>query len=113
MKPLSSKRAKACAIPVGVKCAVAARDAIDGWVCCVLCGSNEAIPEAHYIPRSKGGLGIERNILSLCRRCHRLLDQGTREEREFLKKQAKDYLMSKYPDWNEEELYYKKDDYKI
>lgn len=106
MKNLSSKRAKACAIPQAVKRKVAERDSIDGWTCCIICGSPEGLPEAHYISRANGGLGIEQNIVTLCRSCHRLYDGGTREQREALREQIRDYLKSKYPDWNEEELIY-------
>lgn len=106
MKTLSSKMAKACAIPTAVKLRVAERDSIDGWPCCILCGSNQAMPEAHYIPRSRGGLGIEENIMTLCRRCHFVFDNGDVEERRVMKARAKAYLKSKYPDWTEERLIY-------
>ena len=106
MKKISSKRAKACAIPTNVKIKVAERDEIDGWTCCVLCGSNQALPEAHYISRANGGLGIEENILSLCRKCHYLFDNGDAETRALLKAQAKAYLQKCYPEWNEERLIY-------
>lgn len=108
MKNLSNKRAKACAIPQAVKKRVAERDSIDGWPCCIVCGSPEGLPEAHYISRAKGGLGIEENIVTLCRRCHCIYDNGTRDQREALKEQIRDYLKSKYPEWSEEKLYYRK-----
>lgn len=57
MKRISSKRAKACAISSAVKKRVWDRDNH----CCVYCKSIYAFPEAHYIPRSRGGLGIEEN----------------------------------------------------
>lgn len=106
MKVLSSKRAKACAIPTRVKKRVAERDSVDGWPCCVLCGSNRALPEAHFIPRSQGGLGIEENILTLCRPCHYEFDNGDAETRARLKERARIYLRSKYPEWDEEALVY-------
>ena len=108
MKPISSKRAKAVAIPPRVKRKVAERDEIDGWTCCVVCGSPKGIPEAHYIPRSKGGLGIEKNIVTLCRPCHYKFDFGNKEDRSAIGSRIKEYLESIYPDWNEEELVYKK-----
>ena len=108
MKAISSKRAKAVAIPTKVKKRVAERDEIDGWNCCVVCGSPNGLPEAHYIPRSKGGLGIEENIVTLCRPCHYKFDFGDREERIKIGERIKEYLMDIYPDWNEESLVYKK-----
>lgn len=109
MKTISSKRAKACAIPTSVKVKVTERDEVDGWPCCILCGRNQALPEAHYIPRSEGGLGIEENIMTLCRPCHRAFDNSDWDTKQELKKKAKAYLMSKYPDWDEEKLKWKSD----
>lgn len=85
---------------------------------CVVCGNRyNVMPNAHYIPRSKGGLGIERNIVTLCteltrNKCHRRFDFGTKEERALLRKRIRSYLMSKYDDWDESKLIYRKwDDY--
>lgn len=103
MKNLSSKRAKACSISAKTKKAVYERD--DGL--CVLCG-RPGLPEAHYIPRSRGGLGIEQNIVSLCRICHYRFDYGLPEQREQIRARLEAYLMSKYPDWNEGDLIYQK-----
>lgn len=105
-----SKRAKACDISREVKQKVWQRD--KGR--CVVCGNNyNVMPNAHYIPRSKGGLGIEQNIVTLCtelteNKCHRKFDFGSKEERERIGGIIRDYLKSKYPDWNKEDLYYKK-----
>ncbi len=41
---------------------------------CVICDAPGA-PNAHYISRAQGGLGIEENIVTLCTRCHREYDQ--------------------------------------
>lgn len=108
MKALSNRRAKACAIPQKVKRKVARRDQIDGWTCCILCGSPQGLPEAHYISRANGGLGIEQNIVTLCRRCHNIYDNGTREQREEFGAQIRGYLKTIYPDWDESKLRYKK-----
>lgn len=108
MKNLSSKRAKACAISQKVKRKVAERDSIDGQPCCIICGSPQGLPEAHYISRSKGGLGIEQNIVTLCRHCHRLYDQGTAEQRETIGDMIRGYLKSQYINWNEDNLVYRK-----
>ena len=54
---------KACDISPKVKRAVWERD---GGIC-VACKKNIGLPEGHYIPRSKMGLGIEQNIVCICR----------------------------------------------
>lgn len=102
---MKSKRAKACDISQKVKRQVWERD--DG--CCVICGNNyNVMPNAHYIPRSKGGLGIEENIFTACTRltendCHYNFDEyGIGQEK------VKEYLQSIYPNWSEENLKYKK-----
>lgn len=97
-----SKRSRACDITQAVKQAVWERD--NGQ--CVVCGSHYAMPNAHYISRAKGGLGIEQNILTLCLDCHRRYDQTT--DRKAMKEYLKEYLKSQYPNWEESELYYKK-----
>lgn len=105
-----SKRAKATDIPQKVKKAVFLRD--EGK--CVICGNDKNVmPNAHYISRQNGGLGIEQNIVTLCtefteNKCHRKYDFGTKEEREYCKNKIKNYLKSKYPDWKEKDLIYKK-----
>ena len=97
-----SKRTKALQIPPKVKAAVWERDG----GCCVYCGSHNAAPVAHFIARSHGWLGIEENILSLCQNCHRKYDQSTKrnEMRVFFR----DYLQSKYPEWDETNLIYRR-----
>lgn len=86
---------------------------------CVICGNNyNVMPNAHYIPRSKGGLGVERNIVTLCteltqNKCHRKYDFGTKKERKEIGEKIRNYLMSKYDDWDESKLVFKKwDDYR-
>ena len=106
------KRTKVLQIPRKVKAAVAARDSFgdnpfEVSPCCVLCGTTDALPEAHYIARSSGGLGVEENIVTLCRDCHRRMDQTW--ERETLRCQVREYLQSKYPNWNESDLIYRRD----
>lgn len=107
---MKSKRSKATDISMSVKKKVWERD--KGR--CVLCGNYcNVMPNAHFIPRSKGGLGIEENIITLCteltpNKCHRRYDFGTKEEREKIKEYLREYLKSKYPNWNEDDLYYKK-----
>lgn len=109
MKNLSSRQAKAKAITPKVKKAVMERDMDDdGYVRCIICSSPYGLPEAHFIGRAQGGLGVEENIISLCRNCHYLFDNGSREQRTRLKNMAREYLKSKYTDWDEGKLIYKK-----
>ena len=76
---------------------------------CVWCG-RIGLPEAHFIPRSKGGLGCEQNILTLCRVCHMRYDEGDQWERENMRLRFREYLKDKYPGWDESKLYYRKGD---
>ena len=41
-------------------------------------------------------------------KCHRKYDFGTKEERKIIKKIIKNYLQSKYENWNEDDLIYRK-----
>ena len=106
------KGTAATAITADVKRTVAPRDEFDGWPCCIVCGqpAPHAAPTAfscaHYIPRSQGGLGVEQNIVTLCPRCHGMYDQGI--DRKSIRNYIKEYLQSKYPDWDEEKLYYRR-----
>ena len=98
-----NRQTKFTAISPETKEAVYCRD--EGY--CVHCG--KWVPPfyacAHFIPRARGGLGIEQNILTLCPECHRRYDQGIcRKEYEA---EFEEYLKSKYPNWNREELVYR------
>lgn len=73
---------------------------------CVLCKSCYGKPNAHFIPRSHGGLGVEQNIVTLCPTCHDRFDKTV--ERAEIKEILRRYLISKYPEWDEKKLYYKK-----
>lgn len=107
---MKTKRSKATDIPQSVKKNVWERD--KGR--CIICGNDyNVMPNAHYISRSKGGLGIEQNVGTMCteltkNKCHRKYDFGTKQEREEIKAKFKKYLQSQYEDWNEEDLIYKK-----
>ena len=76
---------------------------------CIFCG--RLVPwnlaNSHFIKRSHGGLGIERNILTNCEECHRKFDDTT--DREKMWEYAERYLMSKYKDFDIRDLIYKKD----
>ncbi len=108
-----AERTKALEIPLEVKRAVAERDSVDGWACCIYCGKPAptenplAFSNAHYISRGQGGLGVEENILTLCWTCHMRYDQST--ERDSMKAFFREYLESKHPEWEEEKLFYKKE----
>lgn len=97
------KQTKAVDVPPAVKRAVWERDGRR----CVLCGSfRDAAPNAHVIPRSQGGLGVEENIVTLCLACHDRYDNG--EGRAYTREELTAYLREKYPDWSEEGLRYRK-----
>jgi 5-methylcytosine-specific restriction endonuclease McrA len=95
---------------LATKKAISERDSINGWPCCVYCGSAAPAPlawsNAHFIARSQGGLGVVENGLTLCPKCHHAYDQTTRraELREFFR----EYLEEKHMDWDEDSLYYEK-----
>ena len=102
-----NKRTKATSIPPKVKQAVEKRDSINGVPCCIFCKTPYGVRgEAHVIARSQGGLGVERNLVCVCRACHSRMDNS--QARSMMVQIAKEYLKSIYPDWNEEELVYNK-----
>ena len=102
---MKSKRAKALDISQAVKAAVYERDGGR----CVLCGRPGA-PNAHFIPRSQGGLGIEENVVTLCIECHNRYDNGAFRAQTEAELEA--YLRGLYPDWSREKLYYRKEGYR-
>ena len=93
------------------KIAIANRDSIDGWPCCVYCGRPApdilAYSNAHFISRAQMGRGVEQNGLTLCPICHMRYDQTT--ERPKMRQFFREYLMEHYDDWDEENLIYRKD----
>lgn len=105
MKNISSKRAKACDISSKVRKIVEVRDNKT----CVICGQ-PGIGNSHYIRRSKGGLGIEQNVVCMCIECHNAYDNGKDEEIVvFIRNKTREYLKRQYGEsWKEENLYYKK-----
>lgn len=62
--------------------------------------------EAHVVSRAQGGLGIEENIITVCRPCHDLLDNS--QARGVMLKIAEAYLREHYPVWEKEMLVYHK-----
>lgn len=98
-----SERSRACDIPQAVKREVWRRDRGR----CILCGSGEAMPSAHFISRAEGGLGVEENIVTLCRDCHDEYDKTT--HRQAIREEIRQYLISKYgAEWNEKDLYFRR-----
>lgn len=100
-----SKMSKACDISPRVKKRVWDRDGH----CCILCGNPQAWPNAHYIPRSQGGLGIPQNIVTLCARCHHDYDNGGK--REEYGQMIWAYLKGWYPKLERKDLVYDKWDW--
>lgn len=96
----SSKQAKTCDISIKTKSIVWERDHHR----CIICADPNAMPNAHFISRAKGGQGTEENIVTLCRRCHHEFDNGV--DREYYKSKVETYLKSKYPNWDKERLVY-------
>lgn len=105
VKGKKHKLTKATEIPKKVKMIVWERDEHR----CIFCKTpvewNYA--NSHYIKRSHSGLGIEpKNIMTNCDRCHKLFEESI--YREQMKEYARNYLKSKYDDWSEKDLVYKK-----
>lgn len=61
---------------------------------------------AHLIPRSQGGMGVEKNILTLCPRCHREYDEGP--DRDYWKAFFTKYLTGIYGPIERSEVVYDK-----
>ena len=97
-----NKRTKALDIPQKVKDAVWERDHHR----CILCGSTQAMPNAHVVSRAQSGRGIETNVVTLCQKCHRLVDQST--QRKYLMQEIYAYMKAKYPGWEPEQQMYRK-----
>ena len=70
---------------------------------------NPALPATdimHIVSRAQNGMGIPKNGVLGCRYHHMLLDQS--EERKEMMEYIENYMKRLYPDWNMEELTYKK-----
>lgn len=110
-RKLKSKRAKATDITQQVKLEVWERDR----GCCVVCGNTyNVMPNAHIVPRSKGGMGILTNVVTLCtnltpNKCHHYYDNGTKEQREAIDTKIVAYMKRKHGEnWCKEDQIYKK-----
>lgn len=76
---------------------------------CIFCG--KLVPwnysNAHFIPRSAGGLGIEENIFTACEDCHREQDNGMNTK--LYTDKVEKHLRACYgSNWNIKNLIYKK-----
>ena len=60
----------------------------------------------HYITRSRNGLGIPENGALGCQYHHEMMDNGNKGRREEMLEIFREYLKSKYKDWDEEKLTY-------
>lgn len=105
IKGKKHRQTKATEIPKSVKEIVWERDNHR----CIFCHTivNMFYANAHFIPRSSGGLGIPENIFTACKNCHREQDNGLNTQE--YDKRAKNYLKSIYGRcWTKEKLIYKK-----
>jgi hypothetical protein len=96
-----NKRTRATAISMTVRRNVKERDQF-----CFLCGQSQGHQIAHYIPRSKGGLGIEQNLGLVCLWCHGLLDQSVNRPAMLI--EFRRHLDSFYPDFTDDMRVYRK-----
>ena len=94
-------------IPIRVRKKVLERDSIDERACCIFCGS-PYVQIAHYVPRSKGGIGEETNLACLCVKCHSILDNGDPKKAAEIREVFRDWLIRNYPNWTEEGQIYRK-----
>ena len=77
--------------------------------CCVVCGSPQAMPNAHvFVSRAHGGLGIKENIATLCIKCHNLYDNGKDKEHYQIKQVLYNYMFKLYPNLDIDTLKYTK-----
>ena len=95
------KRTRALAIKPEVKKKVEERDHHQ----CIFCG-RPGRGEAHVISRAHGGLGVEQNLVTVCRECHFGMDDTV--SRSFFLELAEQHLRSFYPDLTPDAVTYKK-----
>ncbi len=103
-KSKPSKRTKATSITKKTKLIVWERDNLK----CIFCNCDVPwnLANSHFIKRSHGGLGIPENIFCACLECHHNFDDTI--NREWMLPIARKHLMSKYENWNEDNLIYRK-----
>ena len=105
IKGKKHRQTKATEISKKVKLQVWERD----FHRCIFC--KKIVPwnlaNAHFIPRSAGGLGIVENIFTACENCHREQDNGLNSK--LYTDKAETYLKGIYgTNWCIEKLIYKK-----
>lgn len=96
------RKTNACDISPKVRRIVEERD--NGI--CILCHQQRGAPNAHFISRAQGGLGIPENIVSLCQKCHDEYDHG--DQRGTIGGIIMAYLESHYPGFRNEDRIYDK-----
>lgn len=112
------RQTKATSIPPAVKATVALRDCSGGHpAACIICG-DPGSPHCHVVRRSQGGRGdTEKNIVTLCDRCHRAFDEGEGlsdlkvlgfQTQKDIKDYIYDYMEGMYPGWTPESVKYHK-----
>lgn len=105
IKGKKHRQTKVTEIPKSVKEIVWERDNHR----CIFCKNpvDMFYANAHFIPRSLGGLGIPENIFTACDNCHREQDNGL-NTKEYDEK-VENYLKSIYGGrWTKENLIYRK-----
>lgn len=101
---MRSKRTIATDINNGVRERVKERDRHR----CIFCFRRNALQIAHIIPRSKGGLGVEKNLVCACQSCH--FDMDYTSKRELMLKVAKEHIRRFHGSFDENEVIYRKDE---
>lgn len=104
-KSKKHQRTKATDISQAVKKEVWERDNHK----CIFCHTEvpASNANAHFIPRSAGGLGIAQNVFTACNECHHEQDNGKNTKK--YDELAENYLKNYYKDnWDKSKLIYKK-----
>lgn len=112
---MKSKRSKATDFSQKEKRAIIERDMGQ----CIFCKKKYKMENAspflldikdymHFIPRSQGGLGIEENGAIGCRYHHDMMDFGRLDVKTEMQTMFEEYLKSRYPRWDKNDLVYDK-----
>lgn len=112
---MAKKRVNACEFSQAARNIIKERDR--GCIFCKMGYTTEgALPMdlatfggiMHFIPRSKGGLGIPENGAIGCYFHHNMLDNGNQGNRSEMLELFEKYLRSQYPDWDVKKLVFMK-----